>query len=180
MAAERSGWLRCRARWRRWRGRLPAATTSERKRAGLLDSDDLIERTRTLLVDPGAAWVLYKLDGGIEHLLLDEAQDTAPDQWGIVHALTEEFFAGAGARERSARCSRWATGSSRSIPSRAPTPAEFDAARRTGASACNVGPGSGTRAGRLVPLAPPGAGIGRCVFADPLAPSGRGRRPARP
>ncbi|MGE4045513.1 MAG: double-strand break repair helicase AddA [Acetobacteraceae bacterium] len=67
--------------------------------SGLLDYDDLIGRTAALLVDPGAAWVLYKLDGGIDHLLLDEVQDTAPQQWGIAHALTEEFFAGAGARE---------------------------------------------------------------------------------
>ncbi|HEY0185833.1 MAG TPA: double-strand break repair helicase AddA [Rhodopila sp.] len=69
--------------------------------AGLLDYDDLIDRTRTLLYDPGAAWVLYKLDGGLDHLLLDEVQDTAPQQWRIAHALTEEFFAGAGAHERT-------------------------------------------------------------------------------
>ena len=43
-----------------------------------------------------AAWVLYKLDGGIDHILVDEAQDTAPEQWEIVRALTEEFFSGAG------------------------------------------------------------------------------------
>ena len=66
---------------------------------GLLDYDDLIGRASQLLVDPGAAWVLYKLDGGIDHLLLDEVQDTAPGQWRIAHALTEEFFAGLGARE---------------------------------------------------------------------------------
>jgi ATP-dependent helicase/nuclease subunit A len=68
--------------------------------AGLLDYDDLIDRTRTLLFDPGAAWVLYKLDGGLDHLLLDEVQDTAPQQWRIAHALTAEFFAGAGAHDR--------------------------------------------------------------------------------
>jgi ATP-dependent helicase/nuclease subunit A len=67
--------------------------------AGLLDYDDLIQRTRKLLDDPGVAWVLYKLDGGIDHLLLDEVQDTAPAQWRIAETLTEEFFAGAGARE---------------------------------------------------------------------------------
>jgi ATP-dependent helicase/nuclease subunit A len=44
-----------------------------------------------------AAWVLYKLDGGIDHILLDEAQDTAPEQWAILRALTSDFFAGAGA-----------------------------------------------------------------------------------
>ena len=68
--------------------------------SGLLDYSDLIDRTRALLFDPGAAWVLYKLDGGLDHLLLDEVQDTAPQQWRIAHALTEEFFAGAGARDR--------------------------------------------------------------------------------
>jgi ATP-dependent helicase/nuclease subunit A len=65
--------------------------------AGTLDFDDLIARTSDLLVDPGAAWVLYKLDGGIDHLLLDEVQDTAPAQWRIAGALTAEFFAGQGA-----------------------------------------------------------------------------------
>ncbi|GAC1346431.1 MAG: double-strand break repair helicase AddA [Acetobacteraceae bacterium] len=71
-----------------------AARKSER---GLLDYTDLIGRTSGLLQDPGAAWVLYKLDGGIDHLLLDEVQDTAPEQWQIAHRLTEEFFAGLGA-----------------------------------------------------------------------------------
>src|ERR1700753_167850 len=69
--------------------------------AGLLDYDDLIITTENLLVKPGAAWVLYKLDGGLDHLLLDEVQDTAPQQWRIAHALTDEFFAGAGARDRT-------------------------------------------------------------------------------
>src|SRR6185437_12765208 len=68
---------------------------------GLLDYDDLIGRTSSLLVDPGAAWVLYKLDGGRDHLLLDEVQDTSPAQWRIAHALIAEFFAGEGAREAS-------------------------------------------------------------------------------
>ncbi|MBN9562979.1 MAG: double-strand break repair helicase AddA [Alphaproteobacteria bacterium] len=66
---------------------------------GLLDYDDLIGRTSALLVDPGAAWVLYKLDGGLDHLLLDEVQDTSPAQWRIAHAMIGEFFAGEGARE---------------------------------------------------------------------------------
>jgi ATP-dependent helicase/nuclease subunit A len=73
---------------------------AERKdAAGLLDYDDLIARTSDLLVDPGAAWVLYKLDGGLDHLLLDEVQDTAPEQWRIAHALSAEFFAGSTARD---------------------------------------------------------------------------------
>lgn len=65
----------------------------------LLDYDDLIARTRSLLdrVDP--AWALYKLDAGIDHILLDEAQDTSEAQWAILRRLAEEFTAGEGARE---------------------------------------------------------------------------------
>ncbi len=65
-----------------------------------LDYDDLILGTRALLSSRDAAeWVLYKLDGGIDHVLVDEAQDTSPDQWEVVRRLTGEFFAGQGARE---------------------------------------------------------------------------------
>ena len=63
-----------------------------------LDYEDLIARTAQLLVDPGAAWVMFKLDGGLDHLLLDEVQDTAPAQWRIAASLTAEFFTGLGAR----------------------------------------------------------------------------------
>jgi len=65
-----------------------------------LDYDDLILAARRLLASPGAVpWVLYKLDGGIDHVLIDEAQDTNPDQWAVVAALAEEFFAGRGGAE---------------------------------------------------------------------------------
>lgn len=65
-----------------------------------LDYDDLIHSTRSLLERPGvAAWVLFKLDGGLDHLLIDEAQDTSPDQWAVVQALSEEFFVGEGRHE---------------------------------------------------------------------------------
>ncbi|HUH86226.1 MAG TPA: double-strand break repair helicase AddA [Stellaceae bacterium] len=65
----------------------------------LLDYDDLVLRARDLLRRPGVApWVLFKLDGGIDHILIDEAQDTNPEQWEVVEALAEEFFTGAGAR----------------------------------------------------------------------------------
>ncbi|MBW8815275.1 MAG: double-strand break repair helicase AddA [Caulobacterales bacterium] len=71
----------------------------EKDAAGALDFADLIEKTRSLLCNrPAAAWVLYKLDGGIDHILVDEAQDTAPDQWEIVDALVLEFFSGAGGK----------------------------------------------------------------------------------
>ena len=69
-----------------------------KRRRGALDFTDLVARTVDLLTRrASAAWVLYKLDGGIDHVLIDEAQDTAPDQWAIVRALTEPFFAGQGA-----------------------------------------------------------------------------------
>ena len=75
------------------------AYAGRKDRDGLLDYSDLILRTSRLLRDPGVAWVLYKLDGGLDHLLLDEVQDTAPVQWEIAGALTEDFFAGIGARD---------------------------------------------------------------------------------
>jgi ATP-dependent helicase/nuclease subunit A len=58
-----------------------------------LDYDDLIDKTVGLLNDPElAAWVLYKLDGGLDHILIDEAQDTNPAQWEVVKGLTQDFF----------------------------------------------------------------------------------------
>nr|WP_226999985.1 double-strand break repair helicase AddA [Phenylobacterium soli] len=76
----------------------------EKDLAGALDFTDLIEKTRHLLRSaPAAAWVLYKLDGGVDHILVDEAQDTAPDQWRIVRALTEEFFSGDGVDPEAGR-----------------------------------------------------------------------------
>lgn len=65
---------------------------------GALDFDDLIERTEALLSRSESAWVLFKLDQGIDHLLVDEAQDTSPMQWAILRRLTDEFFTGEGAR----------------------------------------------------------------------------------
>ena len=62
-----------------------------------LDFEDLVVITKKLLEkDTVAKWVLYKLDGGIDHILIDEAQDTSPNQWAIIKALTDEFFAGIG------------------------------------------------------------------------------------
>jgi ATP-dependent helicase/nuclease subunit A len=70
-----------------------------KERRALLDYDDLIRIARDLLRRPGVApWVLYKLDGGLDHILIDEAQDTNPEQWEVVASLAEEFFAGEGAR----------------------------------------------------------------------------------
>ncbi|SFC81495.1 double-strand break repair helicase AddA [Tropicimonas isoalkanivorans] len=67
---------------------------------GWLDFDDQIERAEALLAQPEVAdWVLYKLDGGIDHILVDEAQDTSPLQWQVIEHLTREFTSGAGSAE---------------------------------------------------------------------------------
>ena len=72
-----------------------------KSRRGLLDFDDLIARTIHLLTDRSVAqWVLFRLDGGIDHILVDEAQDTSPKQWRVIELLTQEFTAGAGAQDQ--------------------------------------------------------------------------------
>ena len=75
---------------------------------GALDFDDQISLALALVERSSAAWVLHKLDYGLDHLLVDEAQDTSTEQWRIIAALTAEFFAGAGAR--SARRTVFAVG----------------------------------------------------------------------
>ncbi len=78
------------------------AFEGEKRQRAVLDYDDLIERTRELLsTADGPSWVLYKLDGGFDHVLIDEAQDTSPQQWDVVRRLTEEFFAGDTARPQT-------------------------------------------------------------------------------
>ena len=72
--------------------------TATKNSRGLLDYDDLITHTQTLLRRVESAWVHYKLDLGIDHLLVDEAQDTSPDQWDIIKRFVSEFTSGAGAR----------------------------------------------------------------------------------
>ena len=79
---------------------LLSAYRDEKARQGRLDYDDLIAGVQRLVEDEAAAlWVLYKLDGGIDHVLIDEAQDTNPRQWAVVRALAADFFAGEGARD---------------------------------------------------------------------------------
>jgi ATP-dependent helicase/nuclease subunit A len=81
--------------------RLDQAYGDAKAHAGALDFDDLIERAQALLERSEAApWVLYKLDGGLDHILIDEGQDTSPAQWALIDPLQREFFAGHGARER--------------------------------------------------------------------------------
>ncbi|MEL6702611.1 MAG: UvrD-helicase domain-containing protein, partial [Pseudomonadota bacterium] len=75
------------------------AYTRRKVQGGWLDFDDLIQNARALLEAQNvAAWVLFRLDGGIDHILVDEAQDTSPDQWAVIRRLAEEFTAGQGAR----------------------------------------------------------------------------------
>jgi ATP-dependent helicase/nuclease subunit A len=70
---------------------------------GTLDYADLIARARQLLTARDMAqWVLRKLDKDITHILVDEAQDTSPEQWDIVLAIAHEFYSGAGQARRSA------------------------------------------------------------------------------
>jgi ATP-dependent helicase/nuclease subunit A len=141
-----------------------------------LDYADLIDRTTALLRAPGAAWVLYKLDGGLDHLLLDEVQDTAPPQWAIAGALAEEFFAGQGARD--ANRTVFAVGDAKqSIFSfQGAEPAAFGQWRgRLGTQVRQAG-----RAFREVTLdvsfrsTPPILTLVDAVFADPAAAAGVG------
>ncbi len=68
-----------------------------------MDYNDLIILTKHLLEDASVAqWILYKLDGGIDHILIDEAQDTSPEQWSIIKSLTQDFFSGLSNREKPA------------------------------------------------------------------------------
>ncbi|WP_137130644.1 double-strand break repair helicase AddA [Rhizobium sp. FY34] len=71
-----------------------------KRQRSLLDFEDLIGRTADLLTRDGVgAWVHYKLDQGIDHILVDEAQDTSPVQWAVIKSLAEDFFTGRSARE---------------------------------------------------------------------------------
>jgi ATP-dependent helicase/nuclease subunit A len=79
--------------------RMLDAYTDLKAARGLLDYDDLILKSRDLLVEPTRVpWVMFKLDQGIDHILVDEAQDTSLDQWAVVAALADDFFSGHGAR----------------------------------------------------------------------------------
>lgn len=70
-----------------------------KRRRAVVDFDDLIRRAAALLKQPGIGnWIRFKLDARIDHVLVDEAQDTNRAQWDIIEAVTEDFFAGAGAQ----------------------------------------------------------------------------------
>jgi ATP-dependent helicase/nuclease subunit A len=88
------------ARYLRVGQRLAAAYGAHKRRGGFIDYDDMIARAAALLATPGMGdWVRFKLDQRIDHLLVDEAQDTNEAQWDIIKALTDEFFDGLSARD---------------------------------------------------------------------------------
>ena len=80
------------------------AYSRAKRAAGVADFNDLIEWTRKLLAQPGIGeWVRYKLDREIDHVLVDEAQDTNAAQWEIIERLVEEYFSGSSESERRVR-----------------------------------------------------------------------------
>jgi ATP-dependent helicase/nuclease subunit A len=73
-----------------------------KSKKSVLDYADLITITNNLLSNNNAsAWILYKLDGGIDHILIDEAQDTSKEQWQIIENLTSEFFSGISSKQEN-------------------------------------------------------------------------------
>ncbi|WP_316189163.1 MULTISPECIES: double-strand break repair helicase AddA [unclassified Bradyrhizobium] len=103
----------------------------EKEERGLLDYDDLIDKTLAMLNRVSAGWVHYKLDRGVDHVLIDEAQDTSPRQWEIVAHIIEEFTAGEGARDGLVRTVFAVGDEKQSIFSfQGAAPHEFDARRR--------------------------------------------------
>jgi ATP-dependent helicase/nuclease subunit A len=103
---------------------------AEKDRRALLDYDDLIDKTIDLFERSSAAWVLYKLDLGIDHVLIDEAQDTSPKQWSIVRTIVSEFTPG-GARPNVRRTVFAVGDEKQSIFSfQGAAPKEFDDMRR--------------------------------------------------
>src|SRR5579872_1829107 len=104
----------------------------EKAERGLLDYDDLIDKTLAMLERISSGWVHYKLDRGIDHVLIDEAQDTSPPQWDILKHLNSEFTSGAGARDDVVRTIFAVGDEKQSIFSfQGAAPREFDARRRT-------------------------------------------------
>ncbi|WP_291570759.1 double-strand break repair helicase AddA, partial [Bradyrhizobium sp.] len=103
----------------------------EKLTRGLLDYDDLIDKTLALFASGASGWVHYKLDRGVDHVLIDEAQDTSPRQWDIIAHIISEFTAGAGARDNLMRTVFAVGDEKQSIFSfQGAAPREFDARRR--------------------------------------------------
>ncbi|MGA7995522.1 MAG: double-strand break repair helicase AddA, partial [Bradyrhizobium sp.] len=104
----------------------------EKQERGLLDYDDLIDKTLSMLDRVSSGWVHYKLDRGVDHVLIDEAQDTSPRQWDIVAHIISEFTSGEGARDGVVRTIFAVGDEKQSIFSfQGAAPREFDARRRS-------------------------------------------------
>src|SRR3982075_824344 len=103
----------------------------EKQERGLLDYDDLIDKTLEMLDRVSSGWVHYKLDRGVDHVLIDEAQDTSPRQWDIVAHIISEFTSGQGARDGVTRTIFAVGDEKQSIFSfQGAAPREFDTRRR--------------------------------------------------
>jgi len=103
----------------------------EKQERGLLDYDDLIDKTLAMLNKVSTGWVHYKLDRGVDHVLIDEAQDTSPRQWDIVEHVISEFAVGEGAREGTGRTVFAVGDEKQSIFSfQGAAPREFDSRRQ--------------------------------------------------
>jgi len=103
----------------------------EKQERGLLDYDDLIDKTLAMLDRVSSGWVHYKLDRGVDHVLIDEAQDTSPRQWDIVAHIISEFTSGEGARDGVTRTIFAVGDEKQSIFSfQGAAPHEFDSRRR--------------------------------------------------
>jgi ATP-dependent helicase/nuclease subunit A len=103
----------------------------EKQERGLLDYDDLIDKTLVMLDRVSSGWVHYKLDRGVDHVLIDEAQDTSPRQWDIVAHIISEFTSGEGARDGVVRTIFAVGDEKQSIFSfQGAAPREFDSRRR--------------------------------------------------
>ena len=154
-----------------------SATRAAKARRAALDYDDLIAKTRqpAATTASSAAWVLFKLDRGIDHILVDEAQDTSPEQWQIVEALAAEFFTGAGAARGGAHAVRRRRREAvdLQLPGRRARASSPRWASASPSSAANAGPDVAAHPARpVVPHRRAGARRGR----SPCSPIQRARR----
>ncbi len=71
--------------------RLLAARDEALRARNALGFDDLEWQAWKLLRGPDRDWVQYKLDRRIDHLLLDEFQDTSPTQWSLLLTILDNM-----------------------------------------------------------------------------------------